>query len=82
LKKYSQTCGKAFQGVLWRAQIALLQHDWPGNVGELANVISSAAMTAKADFIDVCDLPENLQKSHQRIVCSENWGAVPSDDVR
>ena len=66
LKKYGQTYGKSFQGLSRRAQIVLLQHDWPGNVRELENVISSAAITANADFIDVSDLPTHLQKPHRR----------------
>ena len=62
LKKYSQTYGKSFQGLTRRAQIALLQHDWPVNVRELENVISSAIMTADSGFIDLGHLPEHLQR--------------------
>jgi len=83
LKKYSQTYGKAFQGLTRRAQIVLLQHDWPGNVRELENVISSAAITATADFIDVTDLPEHLRKPHRRLTGpEENWRPLPLDEVR
>ncbi len=83
LKKYSQAYGKPFQGLTRRAQIVLLQHDWPGNVRELENVISSAAITANADFIDVGDLPEHLQKPHRRGPATEdNWRPLPLDEVR
>jgi two-component system response regulator HydG len=83
LKKYSQAYGKSFQGLSRRAQIALLQHDWPGNVRELENVISSAAITASADFIDVTDLPVHLQKPRQGSVrAEENWRPLPLDEVR
>jgi DNA-binding NtrC family response regulator len=83
LKKYGQTYGKSFQGLSRRAQIVLLQHDWPGNVRELENVISSAAITANADFIDVSDLPTHLQKPHRRITnLEENWRPLPLDEVR
>src|SRR6202162_5079 len=64
LKKYGQAYGKQFQGLSRRAQIVLSQHDWPGNIRELENVISSACITANADFIDVDDLPKHLQKPH------------------
>ena len=83
LKKYSKAYGKTFQGLSRRAQIVMLQHDWPGNVRELENVISSAAITASADFIDVTDLPEHLQKP-RRIVAhtDENWRPLPLDAIR
>jgi len=61
----------------------LLQHDWPGNVRELENVISSAAITANADFIDVGDLPEHLQKPQRHHMATEdNWRPLPLDEVR
>ena len=83
LKKYSQTYGKALQGLTRRAQIVLFQYDWPGNVRELENVISSAALTTNADFIDVADLPEHLQKPRRNGSAPEaNWRPLPLDEVR
>jgi DNA-binding NtrC family response regulator len=83
VKKYSQAYNKSFQGLTRRAQIVLLQHDWPGNVRELENVISSAAITASADFIDVTDLPNHLQKPHRRpAIQEENWRPLPLEEVR
>jgi two-component system response regulator HydG len=83
LKKYSETYGKPIQGLTRRAQIVILQHDWPGNVRELENVIASAAITTAADFIDVCDLPEHLQKPHRRTAdFKEDWRPLPLDEVR
>jgi two-component system response regulator HydG len=83
-KKYGEAYGKPFQGLTRRAQIVLLQHNWPGNVRELENVISSAAITANADFIDVTDLPDHLQKPHRHAPPSaeENWRPLPLDEVR
>ncbi len=83
LKKYGAAYGKPFQGLTRRAQIALLQHDWPGNVRELSNAISSAAITASADFLDVGDLPESLQRPRRRALApGESWQPVPLDEVR
>jgi two-component system response regulator HydG len=83
LKKYSQAYGKALQGLTRRAQIVLFQYDWPGNVRELENVISSAALTTNADFIDVADLPEHLQKPRGNGLASEgSWRPLPLDEVR
>ena len=83
LKKYSEAYSKTFQGLTRRAQIALLQHSWPGNVRELENVISSATITASADFVDVGDLPATLQKPMRRAVSAEeNWQPLPLEEVR
>jgi DNA-binding NtrC family response regulator len=83
LKKYSEAYGKPIQGLTRRAQIVLLQHGWPGNVRELENVIASAAITTTADFIDVSDFPEHLQKPQRRAGASdENWRPLPLDEVR
>src|ERR1700735_5473898 len=82
LKKYGEAYSKPFQGLSRRAQIALLQHDWPGNVRELENVISSAGLTASADFIGVADLPAHLQKPRRSVApTEENWRPLPLDEV-
>jgi two-component system response regulator HydG len=60
-KKYNDAYGKNIAGLTRRAQTILLQHPFPGNVRELENVISTACITATGDFIDIPDLPENLQ---------------------
>jgi DNA-binding NtrC family response regulator len=83
LKKYSEAYGKTFQGLTRRAQAVLLQHNWPGNVRELENVISSAAITAASDFIDVTDLPKNLQRPAGRpLEVDESWRPLPLNEVR
>jgi two-component system response regulator HydG len=83
LKKYSEAYGKKFQGLTRRAQAVFLQHDWPGNVRELENVISSAAITAANDFIDVQDLPAHLQRPSGRIGRAEDsWRPLPLEEVR
>ncbi len=83
LKKYGEAYGKTFQGLTRRAQIVLLHHAWPGNVRELENVISSAAISATNEFIDVADLPGNLRKPTGRTgATEENWRPLPLDEVR
>jgi len=83
VKKYGQAYGKPLRGVSRRAQIVLLQHGWPGNIRELENVISSAAITAAADFIDIGDLPEHLQKPGRYVSATEgNWRPLPLEEVR
>ena len=83
LKKYDQAYGKSLRGLSRRAQIVLLQHNWPGNVRELENVISSAAITATAEFIDIGDLPDHLRKPRRQPGTVEgNWRPVPLEEVR
>ncbi len=83
LKKYSDEYGKTFQGLTRRAQMVLLHHDWPGNVRELENVISSAAITAANEFIDVDDLPGNLRRPAGNMgPIQEHWQPLPLDEVR
>ncbi len=83
LKKYSEVYGKTFRGLTRRAQIVLLQHEWRGNVRELENAISSAAMMAPGDFIDVNDLPEHMRKPLRVATLSgEAWQPLALDEVR
>ena len=83
LKKYNQAYCKQIQGLTRRAQAVLLQHSWPGNVRELENVISCACLTSVNEFIDVDDLPENLQKpSGQSEHPQDSWRPLPLNEVR
>lgn len=62
--------------------VGIQQHAWPGNVRELENVISSAAITTTGDFIDLSDLPENLQHRGQRTPEGAEWRPLSLDEVR
>jgi DNA-binding NtrC family response regulator len=52
---------KSIKGLSRDVQKVFLKYDWPGNVRELENILQSAAMLTKKDFIDVGDLPKNLR---------------------
>jgi DNA-binding NtrC family response regulator len=83
LKKYAEAYKKPLRGLTRRAQMALIQHEWPGNVRELENVISSAAITAAADFIDLSDLPQHIQKPRYTLpLAGSDWRPVPLDEIR
>ena len=83
LKKYNEAYSKQIQGLTRRAQAVLLQHAWPGNVRELENVISCACLTSVNEFIDVDDLPENLQKPTGRDGHPQNsWRPLPLEEIR
>jgi DNA-binding NtrC family response regulator len=53
--------GKGVRGVSREVQKLFLKYGWPGNVRELANVLESAAMLCKKDFIDIANLPKYLR---------------------
>ncbi len=63
LNHYSHKLSKKIKGVSREAQKLLLQYQWPGNVRELGNVLESALIHSKKEFIDISDLPQHLQKS-------------------
>ena len=61
LEQYSHKFHKELKGVSRQVQKLFLQYRWPGNVRELENVLESAAMLCKKEFIDIDDLPKYLQ---------------------
>ena len=83
LKKYNEAYNKRIPGLSRRAQAVLLHHSWPGNVRELENVISSACITATGDFIDLADLPEQLQQRHAPGAApGDEWAPLSLEEVR
>jgi transcriptional regulator with PAS, ATPase and Fis domain len=83
LKKYNEAYSKQIKGLTRGTQTLLYQHPWPGNVRELENVISCACLTSVNDFIDLEDLPENLQKpAAQTGRAGDAWRPLPLEEVR
>jgi DNA-binding NtrC family response regulator len=60
LQHFAEEYKKPISGLTRRAQAALGQHSWPGNVREIQNVIGHACMMTESEFIDVRDLPESI----------------------
>jgi DNA-binding NtrC family response regulator len=61
LQRANRSFSKSLRGVSREVQKLFLKYGWPGNVRELANVLESAAMLCKKDFIDVANLPKYLR---------------------
>lgn len=57
LQKYASQMSKRVPGVTNGAMRALLNHDWPGNIRELENVIERAVIFTDGDELGVADLP-------------------------
>ena len=49
----------------------LIQHDWPGNIRELANVLERAQILAEDNYITLDDLPDYLLDIHSSAPLSE-----------
>ncbi|MGZ5495291.1 MAG: sigma 54-interacting transcriptional regulator [Candidatus Aminicenantales bacterium] len=62
LQEASRKFSKNVRGVSREVQKLFLKYTWPGNVRELANVLESAAMLCKKDFVDVANLPKYLRE--------------------
>ena len=82
LKKYNTAYGKNIFGLTPRAQTVLLRHAWLGNVREMENAISSACRTATGDFIDLADLPVQLQHREARPVEGGDWKPLSLEEVQ
>jgi DNA-binding NtrC family response regulator len=61
VQTHSKDLSKNVRGVSRDVQKIFLKYGWPGNIRELENVLESATMMCKKDFIDVQDLPKHLR---------------------
>ncbi len=55
--------GRVFKGVEEAVTRMLVQHAWPGNVGELERVIRRACIVARGQMISVADLGASLDQA-------------------
>jgi DNA-binding NtrC family response regulator len=67
LHRASKELSKELRGVSRQVQKLFQRYHWPGNVRELENVLESASILTKKDFIDIPDLPKYLQKFHRSL---------------
>src|SRR5262252_3691731 len=61
LEKYKHRHQRNVRSIAPAAYHVLIRHRWPGNVRELENVIERGVLVAKAQEINVGDLPESLR---------------------
>ncbi|MCM0044861.1 MAG: sigma-54-dependent Fis family transcriptional regulator [Burkholderiaceae bacterium] len=60
------------------AREALLQHDWPGNLREVANVIEYAATVCQDNMITLADLPEHFGRTGGRVAADPRSELFPT----
>jgi len=61
LNLFRRKISKEIKGVSRQVQKTFLNYEWPGNIRELQNVLESACLITKKEFIDMTDLPKYLQ---------------------
>jgi DNA-binding NtrC family response regulator len=64
LKKYKKEIPKIITTVSAAAMLALMEHDWQGNIRQLENVIYRAMVTTRTETIEVEDLYMEPRKDH------------------
>ncbi|MFC5711321.1 sigma-54-dependent transcriptional regulator [Thalassorhabdus alkalitolerans] len=62
LNIYNKELGKGIKGLTKPAETSLLQHSYPGNIRELANIVEASMVIAEGDMIEIDDLPPYLNK--------------------
>jgi len=60
IRANNQRMGANITDISPRAMQALINHDWPGNIRELRNVIERAVLFCDEDRIDLAHLPKEL----------------------
>lgn len=58
---------KDLNGISRQAQKLFQKYPWPGNVRELENVLESASILTKKNYIDIPDLPKYLQEYYDSL---------------
>lgn len=61
LEKISKRAGKRITNINEEVRKVFAQHNWPGNLRELENVIEAAVHLTEADRITISSLPESLK---------------------
>lgn len=62
LARYAQEYRRPVCGIHPNAMEMLVEHDWPGNIRELENVIQSAVVLTDSDSISLNDLPARIRQ--------------------
>ena len=63
LRQYATAYEKPVRDILPSAMMMLVDHEWPGNIRELENVIQGAVILAEGESISPDDLPESMRIS-------------------
>jgi len=79
LKRNAEKMKKEVTGIASATAKILLAYSWPGNIRELQNVIERAVALASSNFIEVEDLPDELQHANLKPKFFDD--IIPLDDM-
>ena len=65
MRKYSEICKRRVDGISPKAQKALTDHEWRGNVRELENAIERAIVLLTTETIQLEDLPFEIVETRE-----------------
>ncbi|MGH7409843.1 MAG: sigma 54-interacting transcriptional regulator, partial [Candidatus Methylomirabilis sp.] len=65
LEEFNARYGKTVRGVDPGAFDLLMEHDWPGNIRELRNVLERAILVTQGKMIATADLPPEFRGQHR-----------------
>ena len=82
LKEFSEENGKMLEGIDHKANLALYNYSWPGNIRELRNSIESAVVLCKGKIITMEDLPPSVVTGEEGTYIKIDLGVSMSDAER
>jgi len=63
MQRFAQKLNKPVTAIDEAAQTALMQHDWPGNVRQLLNVVQNMVVMAEGETLTRRDVPAEIQQA-------------------
>ena len=64
LARSNERMGRDVQSMAPEVMSILLNHDWPGNIRQLANVIERAVVLCRGDHIEIENLPDEMRAAN------------------
>jgi len=80
LDKYASESGHPIKGFSEEVMRAFAEYAWPGNVRELENVVQSAVLFCRGEYITLDDLPPQLRPAEAEPVVEEGK-ILPLDEA-
>ena len=78
LRKHASRMGRAVEDIAPAAMIALLDHDYPGNIRELENIIERGVALAQNGLLDLTGLPTTLTEHSVYLVREKPGQHLPT----